>query len=242
MTRRTDARVAGVTFLLYIAAGITSLVLSSQATRGEGIAARLATIAQHQTDLRLTVLLGLLTSFTALVLGVTLWALTRDQDPDLAMLAMACRVLEAIVDPIPSMGLLWLASATDARALDPDASHALAAFLLRGGAWSPGALFFAVGSTIFAWLLLRGRMIPVPLASLGVVASALLVVILPLQLTGFAGSINWLGAITWVIWFPMLVFEVWLALWLILKGAAPPKPRPSIGAAAATGGARYGPV
>jgi hypothetical protein len=44
-----------------------------------------------------------------------------------------------------------------------------------------GAMYFAVGSTLFAWFLLRGRMIPVALAWLGVLSSALLVVILPLD-------------------------------------------------------------
>jgi len=39
-------------------------------------------------------------------------------------------------------------------------------------------IYFAVGSTLFSWLLLRGRMIPVTLASLGVVASVMLVVLL----------------------------------------------------------------
>jgi hypothetical protein len=47
------------------------------------------------------------------------------------------------------------------------------------------ATFFAVGSTLFSWLLLRGRMIPVPLAWLGVLASVLLVVLLPLEAAGF---------------------------------------------------------
>src|SRR5688572_2123313 len=99
MTRRTNARIAGFTFLFYIAAGIGSLVLSGPATRGEGIAAKLAGIAQHATALRISVVLSLLTSFAALVLGVTLYAITREQDPDLAMFGLTCRVLEGIADP-----------------------------------------------------------------------------------------------------------------------------------------------
>jgi hypothetical protein len=58
-------------------------------------------------------------------------------------------------------------------------------------------------------------MVPVPLAWLGVVASVLLVVGLPAQLVGFlTGSV---GAFMWL---PMLVFEVTLALWLLIKGVA----------------------
>src|SRR5258708_17069065 len=91
-----------------------------------------------------------------------------------------------------------------------------------------GAIFFAVGSTLFSWLLLRGRMIPVALAWLGVVASVLLVVILPLQRTGlFGGAVNWFSSVTWLIWLPMLVFEVTLAVWFIVKGVATPAPKQS---------------
>ncbi len=79
------------------------------------------------------------------------------------------------------------------------------------------ATFFAVGSTLFSWLLLRGQMIPSPLAWLGVVASVLLVVGPPLQLAGFLA-----GPVTRLIWLPMLVFEVPLGLWLLLKGVALP--------------------
>ena len=38
MTLKTNARLAGFTFLFYIAAGITSMVLFDRATSGEGIA------------------------------------------------------------------------------------------------------------------------------------------------------------------------------------------------------------
>ena len=92
MTRTTNARIAGFTFLFYIAAGITSMVLFGRATSGEGIAAKLAGIAQHATDLRVVVVLDLLQCFSALVLAVTLYVITREQDPDLAMLGLTCRV------------------------------------------------------------------------------------------------------------------------------------------------------
>lgn len=219
MTRTTNARIAGFTFLLYIAAGITSMVLGGRATSGEGVAAQLATIARHATDMRLTILLGLLMSLCALVLAVTLHAITREQDRDLAMLALTCRVAESIVgmDVSGTLGLLWLATTTQGAGLDPGAASALGAFLLKmGDTMGPSATFFAVGSTLFSWLLLRGRMIPTALAWLGVLASILLVVCLPLQLAGLLR-----GPVISFMWIPMLLFEVPLALWLIFKGVAP---------------------
>ena len=221
MTRTTNARIAGFTFLFYIAAGITSVVLFGWATSGEEVAAKLAGIAQHATDVRVVVVLDLLQCFSALVLAVTLYAITREQDPDLAMLGMTCRVGEGVLGAtgIPStLALLWLATATGADAPDTGAAHALGAYLLRGSV-ALTATFFAVGSTLFSYLLLRGRMIPVPLAWLGVIASVLLVVGLPLQLAGFLR-----GPVTSLMWLPMLAFEVPLALWLLIRGVAIPAP------------------
>lgn len=224
MTRTTNARIAGFTFLLYIAAGLTSMVLFRRATSGEGIAAKLAGIAGRATDVSVVVLLDLVACFSAIVLAVTMWAITREQDEDLAMLALICRVGEGIIVGVSIPGtltLLWLATSTGTDAPATDAAHALAANLLREGIALTGT-FFAVGSTLFAYLLLRGRMIPLPLAWLGLVASALLVVGLPLQLAGFVH-----GPITSLIWLPMLAFEVPLALWLLTRGVAPPRPHSS---------------
>lgn len=215
MTRKTNARIAGFTFLFYIAVGITSMVLFRQATSGESIAAKLASIAQHATDMRLTVLLGLFQAFSALVLAVTLYAITRDQDADLAMLALICRVCEGLIGGLSVLGtlsLLWLATSPGAAATDTAAVHTLGAYLLRGD-MAFTATFFAVGSTLFSYLFLRGRMIPMPLAWLGVVGSALLVVGLPLQLAGFFRG---LGA--QLMWLPVAVFELTLGPWLLIKG------------------------
>jgi len=224
MTRTTNARIAGSTFLFYIAVGISSAVLFGRATSGEGVAAKLAGIAQHASNVRIIVVLDLLCCFSALVLAVTLYAITREEDPDLAMLALTCRVGEGVIGAVgilSTLGLLWLATAAGANAPDTAAAHALGAFLLRGNV-ALTATFFAVGSTLFSYLLLRGRMIPIPLAWLGVVASVLLVVGLPLQLAGFLR-----GPVTSIMWLPMLAFEVPLALWLLIKGVAMPARRQS---------------
>jgi hypothetical protein len=72
MTRTTNARLAGSVLLLYIATGVNSMVLSGQATGGaEGTAARLASIAQHASLVRVNIVLTLLQAAYAAVLGVT---------------------------------------------------------------------------------------------------------------------------------------------------------------------------
>jgi len=222
MTRKTNARLAGFTFLFYIAVAFPSMVLLGRATSGEGIAAKFANIAQHATDVRVAVVLSLLGCFSALVLAVTLYAITREVDADLAMLALTCRVAEGVISGISipeTLGLLWLATATGASAPDPGAAHALGAYLLKAD-MAVSATFFAVGSTLFSYLFLRGRLIPVALAWLGVLASVLLIVGLPLQIAGVLG-----GSITQLMFLPMLAFEIPLGLWLLIKGVATPTTR-----------------
>ena len=224
MTRATNARIAGLTFLIYIAGGITSMVLSRAATGGEGIAARLASISGHATTVGFIVLLGFVQCFSAIVLGVTLWAITRDEDPDLAMLGLACRVGEGVIGGLSIPGILAvlsLAKSTGADASGAAAAQTLATYLLREDVALP-AMFFAVGSAAFSWLLLRGRMIPISLAWLGVVASILLVICLPMSLAGFLR-----GPILTLMWLPMLAFEVPLGVWFLARGVRSPRPLPA---------------
>src|SRR6266516_5994004 len=143
MTRRTNARMAGI-----------------------DIAAKVVTIAQHAADIRLTVVLSMVGGFCALVLAVTLYAITRDQDRDLAMLGLTCRAAEGIIGAasLPAtLGHMSIATAANSSSSDTGAVQALAAFVLNQP-WTISAWFFALGSTTFSWLLLRGRMVPVWLA------------------------------------------------------------------------------
>jgi len=164
MTLTANARTAGAAYLLYVAAGIGSMAIASTATRG---------------------VFGALMAFCALALGITLYALTRDVDRELALFAMGCRIIEA----------------------------------------APGAgeIFFAAGSTIFCWLLLRGRLIPAALAWLGLLSSLFVLVLLFSQAAGaFGGRTDWSSPVTWFAWLPLLVFELVFAVILLTKGVREP--------------------
>ena len=225
MTRTGNSRLAGITFLLYIATGIGSMYMMSQVTAGaDDSAARLAAIAEHTMAHRVQVLLTLLQAAYAVILGVTLYALTRDEDRELAMLGLCSRFTEgliAVISTVNGLALLRLATAnsgvsgadaTFVRGLESLLNEADdATFLIAGTC-------FAIGSTLFCYLFLRARTIPVSLAWLGLISSVLLIIGLPLQMLGIVQS-------GMLIWMPMLVFEIWFAFWLIFKGVAAPQPR-----------------
>lgn len=229
MTLRANARLAGAMFLLYIATGLTSMTLSGSYSGSAGAAVELATVARHAPAARLNVLLTLLQVAYAVGLGVTLYALTRHQDSDLARLALCCRLGEGLVGAVGAAQLLGLVTLATAAAgmegWNPAAADVMATFMIRQGGALVAALCFAAGSILFCYLFLRARSIPLPLAWLGVLASALLVVLLPVQIaTGIRGPIPMMA------WIPMAAFEVWLALWLLFRGVAPPRTSPAAGA------------
>jgi len=222
MTLKTNARLAGFMFLFYIATGIAGMVLFGPATGGDTTAAKLASVVQHATLVRLSAVYSLLMMMNPFVLGVALYALTRDYDRDLALLALVCRVTEGViaaVSTVPTRALLSVATAAvGATGPDAAAANALGSVLLqvRGLTTLVSATVFAIGSTLFSYLFLRARTIPLSLAWLGVIASILLVVGLPLQMAEFIH-----GLVTLLMWIPMAVFEVTFAIWLLVKGVAP---------------------
>ncbi len=126
-------------------------MLGSGASRGDTVAARLTSVAAHTTQIRATIVLNLLADFSALVLGVTLYGITREEDNELAVFALICRVSEGLSGAIT-------------------------------------------------------------------LSSALLVVLLPLQ---FIGVVSGIVTSFLVMWMPALVFELSLAVWLLVKGATP---------------------
>ena len=197
MTRTTNARTAGITFIGYFAA-VMALVAGAR-------------------DPHLRIILTLIGPFSALVLGVTLYALTRDYDRDLAMLGLVCRTAEGIIGAtlLPVSLAFGSTAAAGALASPVATTPDLTSLLASVRAWNTvvSALFFAVGSTSFAWVMLRGRVIPAGLAWLGVVASALMVVALPLQLAGIVQ-----GRVLEISSLPIVFFELPLAVWLIAKG------------------------
>lgn len=211
MTRTSNARLAGASYLLYIAAAFPSMVLMRKATAGADMAATLVSLAQHAREVHGASLLTLIGAFCALALAVSLYAITREQDRDLAMLGLVCRVTEGVIGGVSIVGTLGLLAVAQAGGAG---APAVATFVLDDS-MPVTATFFAVGSTLFSWLLLRGRMIPAPLAWLGVVGSALLVMTLPLQVAGLLT-----GVITQLQWIPIALFEVTVAVWFLVKGVA----------------------
>lgn len=210
MTVKANSRLAGFTFLFYIAMGLLPGLLLKPITSPEGTAAKLAAMAAHPTLTRSGALFSLINMANALVLGAALYALTRAFDRDLALISLLFRVAEGILSPVSAfMRRVLLSIATE-----PVPDLPLAAVILKtqGFAFLLGSTCFAAGSTIFAFLFLRSRSIPVWLAWLGLIGSLLILVGLPLQILSLLPP-----PLDSVMWIPIAFFEVIFAIWLLFR-------------------------
>jgi hypothetical protein len=220
MTTTTHARIAGATFLLYIAIGLTSMYLSTAMVSGaETTQLKLAGIVENKFLAQLNIICTLLAALCALVLAITIYRLTEDIDRELAIMALCCRVAEAVVIVIATMILVATISIADTVTGTPMGDPAFLAiaeviFKIEGHTGLLAGVCFALGSTVYCYLFLITRRLPNWMASLGLSSSIILVVLLPLQIAGFVR-----GLIVTIMWLPMLGFELVFAFWLLTRNS-----------------------
>ena len=216
MTKRTEAKVAGYTYLSYIVFAMLSTVLSSKTTVGADTSQMLATLQNTIWIARGTVLLDLLQIVCAVVLAVTLYRLSKVVDATLAMIAMGFRFGEGLLGFLPLLGKLELMKlATGSNGLCAENTGCLA---VAGEIFNrPGDLFtqfcFVVGGSLFAYLLLAGHLIPRWIAWTGVITIGLQLICVTLNVAAILP-----GRVVNLLWFPILLYEVPLGVFLIRKG------------------------
>jgi hypothetical protein len=221
VTRAAVARVAGATFLLYIAVKVASAVLFEGSIGSGGAAGRLAAVAAHAGDLRIATVLALGNCVCALVLAVLLYFYTRRSHPELSTLVLICRTGEAVLFGAFTLGiiaLVFIAEASTQASRDTDAALVVAIIRSTRHATLVASFFFAIGSAAFAWVLLRARLAPRYLAALGLLGSLVPAVGMPLQIIGALRGFN-----TGLLWVLMFLFEIALGVWLLASGGREPQ-------------------
>ena len=146
---------------------------------------------------------------------MTLYRLSQTVDATLALLAMAFRFGEGFAIFVPLLGKLELMKL--ATASNPSCASSAGCLAIAGEIFHrPDDLFgqfcFVVGGFLFAYLLLVGRLIPRWMAWTGLTIGLQLICV-PLYVATLlpAEIVNWL-------WFPILLYELPLGIWLICRG------------------------
>ena len=216
MTIRTEGKIAGVAYLSYIIFAMSSAVLSGRTTAGTDVLETLSTVNRMIGTARFTVLLDLLQIVCALVLAVTLYQLVKVVDPTVALLAMLFRLGEGLLGFFPlldKLELMQLATTPAIGVASAPSDPALIREILHRPNNGFSEFCFVVGGFLFAYLFLRGRFLPRWLAWVGVITIGVQLICVPLSIATIVPR-----SIVNELWFPILLYEVPLGIWLIARG------------------------
>jgi hypothetical protein len=215
------ARIAGAMYLITTATAVfsefvvrSSLIVSDATQTAHNIIA-------SERLFRIGIASDLASAAGVVVLTWALYVLLRPVDRNLALLATFWRLAEAAmlcVVALNSVVVLVLLSGADyLKTFEVNQLHSLARLALGAQGTGSNVVFIllGLGSSVFAYLLLKSRYVPKVLAGWGVFSSllmttyALLSIVFPnatrpLQLACYA---------------PMAIYEITLGPWLLLKGA-----------------------
>jgi Domain of unknown function (DUF4386) len=223
--QHTAAKVAGLLYLIQMATGVFGEVYARGQLIVRGDATKTAeNIIAHERLFRLSIAGDLVTYFVVIVLVWALYVLLRPVNKNLVLLGVFFRLLEIAVlcvATVNSLVVLKLLSGADyLKTFDVSQLHSLVmlAYNAQGLGMNVGFVFVGLGSTVFAYLLLKSRYVPKALAAWGIFSSMVLAIV-TLAIMVFPG----LGALGVTYMVPMGIYEVGLGLWLLIKGIQGPR-------------------
>jgi hypothetical protein len=226
-SQRAAARVAGWSGLLTFAIVVFgNYVLLNPLIVSGNVAATAQNIAEHQTQVRMTVVCFLTYSLGVVVLLSALYVILKPVNPGLALAGALFRLVFALLWLLSPLNLLsalrLLSNANYLQVFEPGRLQALARLHVAAGFddYYVGLPFFGLAATVCAWLWLKSNYIPRGLAIFGIIASAWCVIcaFVYLIFPDFAKPVN-------PYWFdsPMAIFEMVLSFWLLFNGLKQPE-------------------
>jgi len=214
---KNTPKLLGAAFLFVMVASILSGLLLTSVVVSGGVSDILVNISDNPTLMRLSSVVGLVTSAGIVVLAVLLYVVLHKQNKIIALVALGWWLTEAITLAVSKIGLFALIplSLEFVEAGAPAASHfqTLGDFLYSG-VFQQGdnihMLFYCLGGILWFYLFYRSKYIPRVISVFGLAIESLALIGMVLLL--FAVSDNML------FFYPIIVLELTIGLWLMVKG------------------------
>lgn len=239
--QRTAARVVGIITLLAMALSMwVEFVALGPIVISDDPAVTASSVAGAVQFVRVAVALSFACFISDVAVGAASYVVLRPINRGLAALGALFRVADAIILALSVLALfVVLRLVSDApylSAFTVEQSQSLVRLLLgvRADTMGFGWVFLGLGQAVFAWLWLRSKYIPAPLAMVGIAASMMLALfpLLAMILPAFGQAVG----IAYMA--PMFLYEVALGILLLVKGIREPSQKqgkasqaPSIAAA-----------
>jgi len=214
------ARVAGLAYLLIIVTSMLAMVFGSFKLIVEGNdAATFSNFMANELLFRITAAYDLIMYASVVILSIALYAILKTVNKNLALFALCCRLIEAIMGclaVLSSLVVLQLLNGENYSAVfEAEQLQALVGLFLdvHSAALSILIVFISLGTIVFCYLFIKSKYIPRILAVFGIFAfllvliKAFVVILFPLP-----------AMIQIVFHLPGILFEVIIGLWLLIKG------------------------
>jgi hypothetical protein len=171
-------------------------------------------IANNAVQMRASIVFTMITAIGIVMIGVLMYVILKEQNRNIAIVAMGLYLLEAGIlaaSRIPAFALLRI-SQESVIAGHPDYLQALGNLFYESaefGDWLH-MLPFALGATMFYYLFYKSGFIPRALSLWGLIAASLALIGTPLVLLGYD--------VPMIVFLPNLPFELTIGVWLMVKG------------------------
>ena len=214
-------RFLGVAFLLQaIASAVGGLLYIKPMIAPGDVRQTMLNVAGNTAQWQTGIFFQMITAMGVIMLGCMLYQMLKRQNRNIALAAMGLYIVEAAIfaaSRIPALALVGvsreLGQSADAASLEMIAKVLIDA--ADTGDWLH-MLIFGLGATMFYILIFNSRLLPRPLAIVGLVAA-------PVALIGTALVL--LGVdLPLLVFLPNLPFELAAGFWLVAKGAGDIRP------------------
>jgi hypothetical protein len=213
------ARIVGALFLIAMATSLFGGIwLESMTT----VTDYLSTLAAQETQVLLGVLLELINCIAVIGIAAALFPLMRQHSEALAAGYLGTRVVEATILSLAAIGPMLLVTLSQeylAAGGSDTAFYQNAGTLVMAARGHLASLltpiFFSLAALLLYYFLYQSRLVPRFIPIWGFIGVALLFVWNMLEAFGFSISVGMVLAL------PMILNEIFLGFWLIVKGFEP---------------------
>jgi hypothetical protein len=213
-SNRKTAIIVGVLFIT----ALVSSYLSGVFTGSIGDPDYLTAISANENQVLIGVLFQLILTASVVAIPIMMYPILKKHNESLALGYVGARIFEGFFDIVIAMSLLLLLTLSRefVEAGAPDASYfqASGALLFAVHDWSSVLENFpyCLGALIFYYLLYRSKLIPRWLSGWGLLGATLFLATAPFRMFGLIPPSTVFMAV------PLILNEMVLAVWLIVKG------------------------
>ncbi|BFH63668.1 MULTISPECIES: DUF4386 domain-containing protein [Paenibacillus] len=216
---RRNARILGIFYILAAVTSIIAVVLYGPVLSEQW---QMAVANGSETKVLIGVLNDLLLVVTAVGTAVMLFPYVRHWNEHLALGYLCFRFMEAVfiaMGLVSILGLLQISSYYDTADLASKTGFAPIGLLLqaiyRWAAMLGPNFMLGINTSLYSYLLYRTGYVPKPLAIFGMITAVMVFIAGLLQMFGIIGPYS---AVKGLMALPVGVYEMSLAVWLIVKG------------------------